>query len=217
MHEQITPNTEKIIHVPTDTELRLKHDPELLNRELEAIRPIVLRFLINNYFSNSFNPRVDAEDALQGAFVNASRFIGQYDAKSSFRTWVMNIAINKAKEVHRSYESRRFPDRNRKNTRTINDPEYEDNLKDLNPTPEDNVYAAEISKAVQTLIHDKLENKPTQKQIVALHMHENMGPAEIAQKLNLELSMVKSILFRFNRTLKEYLESQGFGIIKNKK
>ena len=51
----------------------------------------LLRFLLTR--SASF---ADAEDALQDTLINAYRYIGSYDARWRFSTWLYRIAINNA-------------------------------------------------------------------------------------------------------------------------
>jgi RNA polymerase sigma-70 factor (ECF subfamily) len=49
----------------------------------------LLRFLVTRAASYA-----DAEDALQDTLINAYRYIGSYDAKWRFSTWLYRIAIN---------------------------------------------------------------------------------------------------------------------------
>lgn len=54
----------------------------------------LLRFLLTR--SASF---ADAEDALQDTLINAYRYIGSYDARWRFSTWLYRIAIRNAMKV----------------------------------------------------------------------------------------------------------------------
>ena len=55
----------------------------------------LLRFLVSK--SSSY---ADAEDALQDTLINAYRFIGSYDSKWRFSTWLYRIAINNLSRIH---------------------------------------------------------------------------------------------------------------------
>lgn len=58
---------------------------------VRGYRERLLRFLLTRCRS-----RADAEDALQDTLVNAFRYIGSYDARWRFSTWLYRIAIRKA-------------------------------------------------------------------------------------------------------------------------
>lgn len=58
---------------------------------VRGYREGLLRFLLTR--SASF---ADAEDALQDTLINAYRYIGSYDARWRFSTWLYRIAINNA-------------------------------------------------------------------------------------------------------------------------
>jgi RNA polymerase sigma-70 factor (ECF subfamily) len=58
---------------------------------VRGYREGLLRFLLTR--SASF---ADAEDVLQDTLINAYRYIGSYDARWRFSTWLYRIAINNA-------------------------------------------------------------------------------------------------------------------------
>lgn len=58
---------------------------------VRAWREPLLRFLMTRCTS-----RADAEDALQDTLINAYRYIGSYDARWRFSTWLYRIAIHNA-------------------------------------------------------------------------------------------------------------------------
>lgn len=58
---------------------------------VEAYKLRLLRFLLTRCSSYA-----DAEDALQDTFVNAWRYLGSYDPRWRFSTWLYRIAVNNA-------------------------------------------------------------------------------------------------------------------------
>ena len=58
---------------------------------VEGYRPGLLRFLLTRSASYA-----DAEDALQDTLINAYRYLGSYDSRWRFSTWLYRIAINNA-------------------------------------------------------------------------------------------------------------------------
>ena len=55
----------------------------------------LLRFLVTRCASFA-----DAEDALQDTFINAFRYIGSYDPRWRFSTWLYRIALRNAAKLH---------------------------------------------------------------------------------------------------------------------
>jgi len=60
-----------------------------------AHRTRLLRFLVTRTLSYA-----DAEDALQDTLINAFRYLGSYDPKWRFSTWLYRIAINNVTRQH---------------------------------------------------------------------------------------------------------------------
>ena len=64
---------------------------ELVHRYQDRL----LRFLLTRCASYA-----DAEDALQDTFINAFRYIGSYDPRWRFSTWIYRIALRNAANLH---------------------------------------------------------------------------------------------------------------------
>ena len=58
---------------------------------VNGYRPGLLRFLLTRSATYA-----DAEDALQDTLINAYRYLGSYDSRWRFSTWLYRIAINNA-------------------------------------------------------------------------------------------------------------------------
>ena len=58
---------------------------------VNGYRPGLLRFLLTRSATYA-----DAEDALQDTLINAYRYLGSYDGRWRFSTWLYRIAINNA-------------------------------------------------------------------------------------------------------------------------
>jgi RNA polymerase sigma-70 factor, ECF subfamily len=80
--------------VPTDAELVLQAQggsAAAFERLVERYRERLFRFLLVRCAT-----RADAEDALQDTFVNAFRYLGTYNPRWQFSTWLYRIAIRNA-------------------------------------------------------------------------------------------------------------------------
>jgi RNA polymerase sigma-70 factor (ECF subfamily) len=76
-------------------------DPRALNELLVATRPEVLR-LCARFLPN----REDAEEACQDTLLALARGIGQFEGRSSFRTWLHRLAANRARSTYQSLRRR---------------------------------------------------------------------------------------------------------------
>jgi RNA polymerase sigma-70 factor (ECF subfamily) len=61
---------------------------------VESYQERLFRFLLTRCRS-----RADAEDAIQDTFINAFRYIGSYDPRWKFSTWLFRIALRNAAKV----------------------------------------------------------------------------------------------------------------------
>lgn len=91
-------------------------DASLLKRavsgEREATEQLVRRYLRDVYdlTARVLNDRDLAEDAAQDAFVNAIGALHRFRGESSFRTWLLRIALNSARSIGRRRGRRREVD-----------------------------------------------------------------------------------------------------------
>jgi RNA polymerase sigma-70 factor (ECF subfamily) len=80
--------------VPTDAELvaqTIRGSTTSFEQLVRRYQERLFRFLVTRCTS-----RADAEDAMQDAFVNAYRYLGSYDPRWQFSTWLYRIAIRNA-------------------------------------------------------------------------------------------------------------------------
>ena len=92
----------------------MDEDLDLIKRaavgEREAFDELVLKYqkplysLLYRMVSN----HEDAADLLQNAFVKAFKGLGSFEGRSSFKTWLYQIAINLAKNVYRERSRAEF-------------------------------------------------------------------------------------------------------------
>ena len=85
----------------------MDEDLDLIKRaaagEREAFDELVLKYQkpLYSLLYRMVSSREDAADLLQNAFVKAFKNLGSFERRSSFKTWLYQIAINLAKNVYR--------------------------------------------------------------------------------------------------------------------
>ncbi|HIU19302.1 MAG TPA: sigma-70 family RNA polymerase sigma factor [Candidatus Limiplasma stercoravium] len=127
-----------------------------------------------------------AQDAAQETFVKAWRRMGDFRGACSERTWLMRVAINTCRDIHRTAWMRHV-DRG-----TTLDSLPEAGAEDAHPD-------GEVLKAVMALPRRERE-------AVLLRYYQEMTLEEAAQALGISQSAVKQRLQRANRRLRERLK-----------
>ncbi len=145
---------------------------------------------------------LDAEDALQEAYLAAYRHITDYRAKSKLSTWLTRIVVNQALAKRR----RRHRDRvivpfNNQSTGEWH-PEESTNLTEPQESPEQTTARAEMRR----LLERKIDDLPLVfRAVFILREVEELSSAEAAQCLSIQEATVRSRLFRARGLLRESL------------
>jgi RNA polymerase sigma-70 factor (ECF subfamily) len=140
-------------------------------------------------------PPSDLHDAAQNVYLVAHRRRGEFDRRSSAKTWVVGIAINVATDVRRSLK--------RKPVHPL-----DEKVPDAAPTPLERASQAEALELVSRL----LETLPTERrEIFILAEFEEFTAPEIAQALGINLNTVYSRLRLARRDFQAALESHDKG------
>ena len=125
----------------------------------------------------------DAEDVVQDTFVQYYTTKKEFESEQHIRAWLMRVAVNKAKNVNRTFW--------RRNKISIED--YMETL--VFETP-----------AAETLIETVMKLPEKYRIVIHLYYYEEYAVREIAQILKLSESNVKIRLSRGRAMLKETLK-----------
>lgn len=159
---------------------------------VRVYRPRILRFLLASLADGD-----TAETLTQECFLKAWVARQQFRGESSLSTWLTRIAVNLMRDHLRS-RSLRFWQRTRGSALDVID--ISDWLPDARSTPEGLAVArrqvSEVWKAVQKL-------SAQQRTVFALRFVEEMELDEIAAALDMNLSTVKSHLYRALAVVRE--------------
>ncbi|HKO14561.1 MAG TPA: sigma-70 family RNA polymerase sigma factor [Acidobacteriaceae bacterium] len=159
---------------------------------VRVYRPRILRFLLS-----SLTDRDAAETLTQECFLKAWNARAQFRGDSSLATWLTRIAVNLMRDHLRS-RSLRFWHKTRGDSLDVMD--ISDWIPDGRSSPEDIALArqrvAELWKAVDDL-------SAHQRSVFVLRFVEEMELDQIAETLKMNLSTVKSHLYRALAVLRD--------------
>lgn len=140
----------------------------------------------DNLFAAAFNVcrnAADADDIVQETFVQYYVMKKEFDSEQHIRAWLLRVAINKAKNVNRSFwRQHKVP--------------LEDYMETL----------AFETPQVETLFETVMKLPEKYRIIIHLYYYEEYSVCEIANVLKLTQSNVKVRLARGRKMLKEVLK-----------
>jgi RNA polymerase sigma-70 factor, ECF subfamily len=155
-------------------------------------RPRILRFLLS-----SLTDRDAAETLTQECFLKAWNARHQFRGDSSLSTWLTRIAVNLMRDHLRS-RSLRFWQKTRGTALDVMD--ISDWIPDGRSTPESAALARDQVAAVWKAVD---ELSPQQRTVFVLRFVDEMELEEIAETIGMNLSTVKSHLYRALAILRE--------------
>ena len=169
----------------------------------EAFEELVRRYerKVYNITYRLMGNEQDASEALQDAFMRAFRFIGKFQFKSSFFTWLYRIATNVSLSKLRKRE--------KIDTVSIDQPVNEAGdlpfeIPDLKYGPEKLMKQRELRAAIQKAVEELPEDY---RSVVVLRDLEGLSNEEVSKVLKLSVAAVKSRLHRGRLVLREKLAS----------
>jgi RNA polymerase sigma-70 factor (ECF subfamily) len=169
----------------------------------EAFEELVRRYerKVYNITYRLMGNEQDASEALQDAFLRAYRFIGKFQFKSSFFTWLYRIATNVSLSKLRK--------RGKLHTVSLDQPVNEAGdltleIPDVKYGPEKLMKQRELRAAIQKSVGELPEDY---RSVVVLRDLEGLSNEEVSKVLNLSVAAVKSRLHRGRLVLREKLVS----------
>ncbi len=162
-----------------------------------AIRPHIERQLARYPVSEE-----DRRDLLQSTMMQVVRKLDSFRGDSSFSTWLFRVTANEALMLMRSHRRHR--------ARLVEGMDMED----LSALVEDNQLGDGASSAVASerdaRVREALDDLPdSYRSVVIAHYHHDLGLQEIADRLNITESAVRSRLHRARSRLRTVLEQDA--------
>ena len=146
----------------------------------------------------------DAEDTLQEALLKAYIHIGGFEGRSAFSSWLTRIAINSALMLWR-----------KRQCQPVYSFESVSDVEDFKlPEPMEASYNPEES-CIQNALEDELDHairylSPTLRAVMQIRYREDASVAQIAKKLGISESAVKSRLLRAKSKIRAHLEKRQY-------
>jgi len=171
-------------------------DTAALDHVLRMIKPHVERQLLRYPVSDE-----DRRDLLQATLMQIVRRLGSFRAESSFSTWLFRVTANEALMLMRS--------RRRHRARVVEGLDWEElaTLPSVNDNEIVQVDASVANRERDARVRDALKELPEDyRDVVVAHYHMDLGLQEIADKLAITESAVRSRLHRARTRLRTLLE-----------
>lgn len=155
-----------------------------------------IKRLVYSYIKNPS----DADDVTQEVFVTVYRKLNTFQGKSTLRSWVYAIAINKCKDYLRSWKVRNIKLKGR----------LEQFLKyaDHPHTPEQHIIGKNDDKQ---LLNQVLSLPIKYREVIILFYFEEFSVNEIADSLSISQNTVRTRLNRGRGKLKNIIQSERGG------
>lgn len=152
-----------------------------------------IKRLVYSYIKNSS----DADDVTQEVFVTVYRKLNTFQGKSTLRSWVYAIAINKCKDYLRSWKVR--------NIKLMEMLEQFVKSAEHPYTPEQHI----IEKKEEQLLLDQVLSLPIKyREVIILFYFEEFSVNEIADSLSINQNTVRTRLNRGRGKLKNIIQSE---------
>ncbi|MBX3230124.1 MAG: sigma-70 family RNA polymerase sigma factor [Labilithrix sp.] len=175
-------------------------DSQALDHVLKTVTPHVERQLLRYPVSDE-----DRRDLLQTTLMQIVRRLGSFRAEASFSTWLFRVTANEALMLMRS--------RRRHRTRFIEGLEWEElaTLPAMNDNEDADVERGLENRERDERVRAALGELPEDyRDVVIAHYHLDLGLQEIADRLAITESAVRSRLHRARSRLRTLLEKQDF-------
>jgi RNA polymerase sigma-70 factor (ECF subfamily) len=173
-------------------------DTAALDTVLKTIKPHVERQLLRYPVSEE-----DRRDLLQATMMQIVRRLSSFRAEASFSTWLFRVTANEALMLMRS--------RRRHRARFVEGLEWEElaTLPAMNDTDRGDGDLGIGAKQRDEKVRDALGELPEDyRDVVIAHYHLDLGLQEIADRLSITESAVRSRLHRARSRLRSLLEKR---------
>lgn len=139
-----------------------------------------------------------ATDLTQEVFITVYQKLDSFQYRSTFKTWIFTIAINKCKDYLKSWHYRNI---------VLNEKLFFF-MNDTKKSPEVQVVLQDDSNELYRIIW----TLPTKyREVFILHYYEDLSLQEISDALNISVSTVKTRLYRGKEKVKKLYSNEGRG------
>lgn len=138
-----------------------------------------------------------SEDIVQEVFISCYNNLHKFNHRSTYRTWLYRITINKCKDFQKKWSYRNIV--------------YKPFVESLIMKPVDPVHKTYESHHEQNEIISAISFLPQKyKEVLIFYYYQEMSMKEISTITNVKINTVKSRINRGRSALKEELERRGY-------
>lgn len=157
---------------------------------------------VHQLISRMLNGAPEAEDLVQEVFLKAFRAIGGFKGRSSFKTWIFQIATNTCLNHLAKAERRYVHDSLEAPLGGEGDFTLGDRLASSSPEPDEAAMAAEVYQRVEQAV---AKLSPEFRAVLVLRDIQDLSYEEVSEALGLNLGTVKSRLARARKQVQQWL------------
>jgi len=153
-----------------------------------------------SFLNRSGNRREDFEDIAQQVALKAFIHLEQFRSEASFRTWLFRIALNEARQFRRRMLGSEFV--------SLEQPCAQVALRDEKRSPFSECHRNEVSR----MLRDAAAALPKKYRVVfSMFFFELLSVAEVARRLQMPISTVKTRLSRARKALGKVVAKRYHG------
>jgi RNA polymerase sigma factor (sigma-70 family) len=136
-----------------------------------------------------------AEDISQEVFISCYQNLHQFEHKSSYKTWIYRITVNKCKDLLRSWSYKNIY--------------YKDLLSSIFSNGTKSTESSMVESEEKEEIFQKVLSLPVKfREVIILYYYEECSVSEIAELLKISANTVKTRLHRARIALKGFLKEE---------
>ena len=148
----------------------------------------------------------DAEEIIQDILMAGLDGLRNFEKRSSLKTWIYSIAINKSKDFLK-YKNRHKRYHKKIQTDTEGNDLLLNNVRSVEQNP---MQAMERREMLQALLFKINELPDNQRKAIIMNKLEHLSVQEIADKMGVTYKSVESLLSRAKTTLKKKIDFNHF-------
>lgn len=168
----------------------IENTEQIIDQLMDSYSDDVLH-LVFSYVKN----RTTAEDLTQEIFIKCYEKLGQFNNKSSIKTWLYRIAINHCKDYLGSWHYRKL--------------NFSDKILDYLPSKSKHVEEEIISKDVANSLMSAVMDLPVKyREVIFLHYYEELSLANISKITGVNSNTLKTRLKQARELLKNKLKKE---------
>lgn len=148
-----------------------------------------------------------AQEVTQDTWIAVMRGVDRFEGRSSFKTWLFHILINRARSAARREQRAGRPD-DTVDERWLRDGHFANPPEPWADRAEDRIFAAQLAERVLDLLPLLPES---QRQVVVLRDMEGLDPSQVASSLGITDGNQRVLLHRGRAKLRHLLAAEVVG------